>query len=172
MTATLQDIATLWTTLSKLGPTKRHLFRAGREILLAVDSILQIAEDYLVAVPLSSDKKTLSEFFITTCQRVVKTLAAPLDNGTEGEAQAIHNRVLESIIGVINEELGRLATATKSSPADRVKLQALTSIRETLDRQRTRLEELQVSDETPAVPVRRKRGPHATRNRFDKDAHR
>lgn len=180
MPASLQDIATLWSTLSKLGPTKKHLFRAGREVLLAVDSILQIAEDYLGTVPLSSDKKTVTDFFLSTCQRVVKGLAAPLEGGSQdasedeskGESNFIHNRVLESIIGVLNEELGRLATATKTSPADRVKLQALTSIRETLARQRTRLDANKEAGETPDVPMRKKRGNHATRSRFEKNAHR
>lgn len=105
LVSTLLGLSSVMDQLSELGPVKKHLFRAGREVLLAVQSLLRFVEEYVTRSPLESDQQQMVSGAISYAQKMIRTLVRQLPQGNEDEYRALHRKVMNSILEVLDHEI-------------------------------------------------------------------
>lgn len=132
-TSNLLSLGSLLGGLSELGTVKRHLFRASREILLAVNSLLGFADQYvsgLTSETVPADRQEMLSGVIRYAQKTLRTITRQLPRGDEAEYRALHHRVMGSILEVLDIEIKK--SSKNSSAKARMKVDVLQAIRNVL----------------------------------------
>lgn len=120
-----QEVSSLVNTLSQLGLARRHLFQAGREMLLLLQSLIDLAGGYTEGLKPTKTVVTTKEVL----EQVKGLTSAVLDkfpDGKKEEAEETRRAVFQSILGVLNDERERFLRA--SSPKVQLKREALETI--------------------------------------------
>jgi len=128
--SSLQSLTSLVGSLSELGIVKKHLFRASREILLAVESLLGFADQYTSKMSSDSDGQDTLNQVIRYAQKTIKSVAKQLPRDDEGEYQRLHRKVLRSILAVLEGEIKKMGRQTGSKA--KMKLDVYEAIRNVL----------------------------------------
>jgi len=105
----LLNIGSLLDSLSELGIVKKHLLRAGREILMAIQSLLGFADQYVSAKSTDSEHQQTISHAISYAQKTLRTLAQQLPRTDEEEYRSMHRKVMNSILEVLEKEIRKNA---------------------------------------------------------------
>jgi hypothetical protein len=136
LSGSLLNISSLIDGLSELGIVKKHLLRAGREVLMAVQSLLGFAEQYVSGRLAGNDSQQALQQVIGYAQKTLKTLAHQLPRSDEDEYRTLHRKVMNSILDVLESEIHRNAkTKNQKSPKSMMKAEVLEAIRKVLLKQ-------------------------------------
>lgn len=130
LTGSFLNIASLLNGLSELGIVKKHLLRASREVLMAVQSVLSFADQYVTDRTEDTDPQQAVRQAISYAQKTLRMLAQQLPRGDEEEYRTLHRKVMNSILEVIEKEIGK----NKKSKAQKsqMKSEVLEAIRNVL----------------------------------------
>lgn len=133
----LLNLGSLLDGLSELGVVKKHLLRAGREVLMAVQGLLGFADQYVSAqysakTTPSEHQQTISSA-IGYAQKTLRALAQQLPRGDEEEYRFLHRKVMSSILEVLEKEI-RKNTKLKNQQA-KMKAEVYDAIRNVLLKQ-------------------------------------
>src|SRR5262245_2895999 len=113
LSGSLLNLSSLLDGLAELGLVKKHLLRAGREVLLAVQGLLGFAEQYVAGQSEKDSQQTIQQV-ITYAQKTLRTLAERLPRTDEEEYKVLHRKVMNSILDVLEAEIHRSAKVPKS----------------------------------------------------------
>ncbi|MBI1909616.1 MAG: hypothetical protein HYS22_05550 [Deltaproteobacteria bacterium] len=130
MAASLLDLTLLLGNFSKLGNARAHVLKATREILLAVGEVLELAGRTVNQTTI--DNKQALGFLIANLQRVLHRVVSQIPHEEEEEFHEIRQKVISSIIGVINGELARTSQES-ATEKNRFKMDVLLSIKKVLE---------------------------------------
>lgn len=114
LTGNILNIASLLDGLSELGIVKKHLLRAGREVLMAVQGLLGFADQYVSARATGAEHQQTISSAITYAQKTLRNLAQQLPRGDEEEYRALHRKVMGSILEVLEREIRKNAGSPES----------------------------------------------------------
>jgi hypothetical protein len=143
LTSSLLNLTSLVGTLGELGIVKKHLLRASREVLLAIQGLLEFADQYVSNPNAGSDHQQTIHAAINYAQKTLRSLTKQLPRGDEEEYRALHRKVMNSILEVIEGEI-RKNTRQKNQKA-KMKVEVFDAIRNVLLRE-TYERETQESD--------------------------
>ncbi len=129
----LLNLGSLLDGLSELGVVKKHLLRAGREVLMAVQGLLGFADQYVSAKTTPSEHQQTISSAISYAQKTLRALAQQLPRGDEEEYRSLHRKVMNSILEVLEKEI-RKNTKLKSQQA-KMKAEVYDAIRNVLLKQ-------------------------------------
>lgn len=129
----LLNLTSLIDGLSELGPVKKHLLRAGREVLLAVEGFLGFADQYVSAGQSQGERQQVVRNAIVYAKRTVRMIARQLPRVDEEEYRVLHRKVLGSILEVLDKEIRK--TSRLANPKSKMKLDVLQAIRNVLLRE-------------------------------------
>ncbi|MBI2082120.1 MAG: hypothetical protein HYT76_00990 [Deltaproteobacteria bacterium] len=115
------EVSSLAGLFSQLGIARRHLFQAGREVLLLFQSLLELADRYAEG----ATKDVLSQV-----KGLTTAVLDKLPDGDEKKAEEMRQAIFQSILGVLEVEIGRFSRST--SPKTQLKREALETIVTTL----------------------------------------
>lgn len=133
LTSTLLSLSTVLGKFSELGPVKEHLFKAGREVLLATQSFLGFVEDYVGGSASESDRQQMVQGAIQYAQKAIRTLVRQLPRVDEQEYRALHRKVMGSILEVLDAEIR--GNARKNTQKSKMKVEVFEAIRNVLVRE-------------------------------------
>jgi hypothetical protein len=133
LTSNFLNIGSLLDGLSELGIVKKHLLRAGREILMAVQSLLGFADQYVSAKASDSDHQQTISNAINYAQKTLHALAQQLPRTDEEEYRSLHRKVMNSILEVLEKEI-RKNTKLKNQQS-KMKAEVYEAIRNVLLKQ-------------------------------------
>jgi len=128
--AGLLNISSLLGGLSELGVVKKHLFRASREILLAVNSLLGFADQYVSSLATEEQHQQILRNAISFAQKSLRAIARQLPRGDEEEYRTLHGKVMRSILEVLDGEIRKNSRLT--SQKGRMKVEVFQAIRNVL----------------------------------------
>ena len=128
----LLELAPFLKRLSELGVAKKHFLSAGREILLLIGSLLQVADNAVGETGDNVNAQTVKAV-LTTVRHSLHNLAAQLPSGDDEKFQLLYRSVAETIVRVIEEEIRKTPA---SSAKTKAKKEALESIRIVLQKER------------------------------------
>jgi hypothetical protein len=136
LSGSLLNLSSLVDGLAELGLVKKHLLRASREVLLAVQGLLGFAEQYVSGHLSGNESQQTIQHVIGYAQRTLKTLAHQLPRSDEEEYRTLHRKVMNSILDVLESEI-RKNTKSKNqkSPKSMMKAEVLEAIRKVLLKQ-------------------------------------
>ena len=129
-TSTLLQLTSLFEGLTELAPVKKHLLRAGREVLMAAQGLLGFAEQYVSSDRSETSQQQMIESAIGFAQRTMAQISSKLPRGDEEEYQALRRKVMSSILEVLEKEI-RKNTRLKSEKAE-MKVEVLKAIQKVL----------------------------------------
>jgi hypothetical protein len=137
LSGSLLNLSSLIDGLAELGLVKKHLFRAGREVLLAVQSLLGLAEQHVSGGLEGNDSQQTIQQVIGYAQKTLRTVAQRLPRSDEEEYRTLHRKVMNSILDVLEGEIRRNAKAPSSPKSQKSKMKAevLEAIRKVLLKQ-------------------------------------
>lgn len=136
LSSSLLNISSLLDGLSELGIVKKHLLRAGREVLMAVQSLLGFAEQQVSGRLSGADSQQTIQHVIGYAQKTLRTLAQQLPRADEEEYRTLHRKVMNSILDVLESEIRKNAKAPKSKDQkSKMKAEVLEAIRKVLLKQ-------------------------------------
>lgn len=130
LTGSLLNLSSLLNGLSELGPVKRHLFRASREVLLAASGLLDFANQYVSGLSREPDRQEMVHSAIRYAQKTLRTIARQLPRGDEEEYRLIHRKVMSSILEVLDGEIGK--SSKLKTQKSRMKVEVFEAIRNVL----------------------------------------
>lgn len=133
LTNSLLNLTSLFGTLSELGPVKKHLFRASREILLAVNSLLGFADQYVSGFSAHSGQNERQEMVraaIRYARKSVRSIARQLPRGDAEEYRTLHRKVMSSILDVLEGEI--LKNSKLTTAKAKMKVEVFQAIRNVL----------------------------------------
>ena len=107
LTGSLLNLGTLLDGLSELGVVKKHLLRAGREVLMAIQGLLGFADQYVSAKATDSDHQQTISNAISYAQKTLQSLAQQLPRTDEEEYRFLHRKVMNSILEVLEKEISK-----------------------------------------------------------------
>lgn len=140
--------------LSELAPIKKHLFRASRELLLAVQSLLHFVDQYVNSAASPSDNQQRIRNAIGYAQKTIRSVTRQLPTDNEGGYQAMHRKVVKSILEVIESEIRKHSSGNPPKPShslsqkSKMKLEALDAIRNALLKEMDETGGMQDHDDT------------------------
>ncbi|MBI2980983.1 MAG: hypothetical protein HYY44_01540 [Deltaproteobacteria bacterium] len=126
------DVNSLLSVLSQLGIAKGHLFRAGRELLLLFQTLIDVAGGCAEGLEPSRPVLTTKEL-LAQVRGVTAAILAKLPDGDEKKTQEMREAIFQSILGVLGVEIGRLSRSSSSKA--RLKREALEAIVATLQKE-------------------------------------
>lgn len=129
--SSLINISALLQGLGELGAIKKHLFKASREILLAVQSLLQMADGY-VSGP-GTDKYQAMASVLAYAQKTLRTVVARLPHDDDEQFAELQGKVFETILSVIDYEIKE--TGQQKNPKSKMKQEVLNAIRDVLTKE-------------------------------------
>lgn len=133
LTGSLLNLTSLLDGLSELGIVKKHLLRAGREVLLAADGLLGVADQYVSGKTAGGDSQQTLQQVIGYAQKTLKTLAQQLPRTDEDEYRSLHRKVMNSILDVLESEIRK--NAKSKNQKTKMKADVLEAIRKVLLKQ-------------------------------------
>jgi hypothetical protein len=133
LAGSLLSLTSLVGTLGELGIVKKHLLQASREILLAVQGLLEFADDYVSNLSSSADHQQTLRAAINYAHKTIRLVANQLPRGDDEAYRALHRKVMNSILEVIEAEI-RKNTRQKSQKAQ-MKVEVFEAIRNVLLRE-------------------------------------
>ncbi len=133
LTGSLLQLTSLLDGLSELGIVKKHLLRAGREILMAVQSLLGLAENYATGLTEGADRQQAIQSTIGYAQRILQSLAEQLPKGDDEEYRSLHRKVMNSILEVLEREIRK--NSKMKAEKSKMKSEVYEAIRQVLLRQ-------------------------------------
>jgi hypothetical protein len=133
LSGSLLNLSSLIDGLAELGLVKKHLLRAGREVLLAVQSLLGFAEQHVSNRMSGNDSQQAIQQVIGYAQKTLRTLAQQLPRSDEEEYRTLHRKVMNSILDVLEGEI-RKNTKAKNQKS-KMKAEVLEAIRKVLLKQ-------------------------------------
>ncbi len=101
----LINLTSLLGGLSELGTVKKHLLRASREVLLAVQGLLEFVEQYVSGSSSTTDRQQTLQAAISYAQKTLRSITRQIPRGDEDEFQALHRKVVGSILEVLEGEI-------------------------------------------------------------------
>lgn len=93
--------------LSELGDVKKHVFRAGKEVLLAFKELLEIVEQYISEVNAGGSSQQALQTALGYAQGTIHALVSKLPKNEENDYLSMHRKVMGSILEVIESEISR-----------------------------------------------------------------
>lgn len=135
LTDSLVGLTSILSGLSELGIVKKHLLRASREVLLAVQGLLEVVEQYVGEKP---DSQQSLHSVLTYAQKMIRHVAHQLPRGDEDEYRSLHRKVMNSILEVIEGEIRKnkrrrqTGHANQTSQTAKMKVEVLEAIRNVL----------------------------------------
>lgn len=133
LSSSLLNLTSLLDGLSELGLVKKHLLRAGREVLLAVQSLLGFAEQQVSGRLAGNDSQQAIQQVINYAQKTLRTLAQQLPRADEEEYRTLHRKVMNSILDVLESEIHK--NARSKNQKAKMKAEVLEAIRKVLLKQ-------------------------------------
>lgn len=133
LTGSLLNLTSLLDGLSELGIVKKHLLRAGREVLLAVDGLLSLADQYVSGKTPEGEVPQTLQNVISYAQKTLQTLAQQLPRTDEDEYRSLHRKVMNSILDVLEAEIRK--NAKSKNQKTKMKSDVLEAIRKVLLKQ-------------------------------------
>ena len=130
LTSQLLGIASLVSQVSELKGVKNHLFKAGREVLLATKSILDLVDKNVSDATSQTDLQEKVQIIIRYVKRVLKMLVKKLPQADEQEYRILHKKVIGSILDVLDSEIR--SNQKKKTQKSKMKAEALEAIRQVL----------------------------------------
>lgn len=127
------NLTSLLDGLSELGIVKKHLLRASREVILAVEGLLGVADQYVSGRSGEGDSQQKLQHVIGYAQKTLNTLAGQLPRSDEDEYRSLHRKVMNSILDVLEGEI-RKNTKSKNQKS-KMKAEVLEAIRKVLLKQ-------------------------------------
>ena len=122
------DVSSLFRSLGELGTIKKHLFTAGREVLLAIQSLLKIADGYVGAEAAGSSPPMT--MILGYAQKTVANLVERLPQEEGEKLSELRGRVFETILSVIDHEIAETCELKgQKSQKSKMKQEVLTAIR-------------------------------------------
>lgn len=134
LASSLLNLTSLVGTLGELGIVKKHLLGASREILLAVQGLLEFADQHVSGVSAggSNHQQTLHGV-ITYAHKTLRAVTRQLPRGDEEEYRALHQKVMNSILEVIEAEIRK--NARQKHQKAKMKAEVFSAIRNVLLRE-------------------------------------
>lgn len=126
----LLNLSSLVSGLAELAPVKKHLLRAGREFLLAINGLLGFADQYVSGDPTASDRQELLGSALKYARKAVRTIAQQLPRGDEEEYRMLHRKVIDSILDVLDGEIRK--NSRLPNPKAKLKVEVFQAIRNVL----------------------------------------
>ncbi len=102
-----QMAALMGGNLSELGDVKKHVFRAGKEVLLAFRELLEIVEQYISEVNAGGSSQQALQTALGYAQVTIHTLVSKLPKKDDDDYLSMHRKVMGSILEVIESEITR-----------------------------------------------------------------
>lgn len=133
LAGSLLNLGTLLDGLSELGPVKKHLLRAGREVLLAIQGLLGVADQYVSSRMSGADHQQTISHAISYAQKTLRNLAQQLPRSDEEEYRSLHRKVMGSILEVLEREIRKNAKLRNQS--SKMKAEVYQAIRNVLLKQ-------------------------------------
>ncbi len=136
LTSSLLNLASFVSGLSELAPVKKHVFRAGREVLLAIEELLEFVEQYVGESGLSVGKAVPPQTIqnvIDFAQKSIHKLAKQLPKGDEEEYKLLHRKVMSSILEVLDMEIHK--NSRRKNQKAKMKVEVFEAIRKVLLRE-------------------------------------
>lgn len=133
LASSLLNLTSLLDGLSELGIVKKHLLRASREVILAVDGLLGFAEQQVSGRLAGADSQQTIQQVINYAQKTLKTLAQQLPRTDEDEYRSLHRKVMNSILDVLEGEISK--SAKSKNQKSKMKAEVLEAIRKVLLKQ-------------------------------------
>ncbi len=127
------NVTSLLDGLSELGIVKKHLLRASREVILAVDGLLGFAEQQVSGRLSGADSQQTIQNVINYAQKTLKTLAQQLPRTDDDEYRSLHRKVMNSILDVLEGEISK--SAKSKNQKSKMKAEVLEAIRKVLLKQ-------------------------------------
>jgi hypothetical protein len=141
------NLSSLLDGLSELGLVKKHLLRASREVLLAVEGLLGFAEQYVAGRLSGGDSQQALQQVIGYAHKTLKSLALQLPRSDEDEYRRLHRKVMNSILDVLEGEIRKSTKAHhQKSQKSKMKAEVLEAIRKVI------LKQMYEQDSETAVP--------------------
>lgn len=130
----LFQLASLMSNFSELGHVKKHVFRAGREVLLAFKELLEIVDQYIADVNDGGSTQQALQTALGYAQGTIHQLVKKLPRSDEEDYRSMHRKVMGSILEVIESEIGRSqkVKSQKSQEKAKMKAEVLEAIRKVL----------------------------------------
>ena len=133
LTGSLLSLGSLLDGFSELGIVKKHLLRAGREILMAIQGLLGFADQYVSAKTTPSEHQQTISNAISFAQKTLRALAQQLPRVDEEEYRSLHRKVMNSILEVLEREIRK--NAKQKNQQARMKAEVYDAIRNVLLKQ-------------------------------------
>ena len=127
LAGSLLTLSSFLNGLSEFSDVKKHLLRASREVLLAVQGLLEVAEQYVAS---SADNPQSLSGVISYAQKTIRTIARQLPHGNEEEYRMLHRKVMNSILDVIEGEIRK--SSRVKNPKSKMKSEVFEAIRNVL----------------------------------------
>ena len=136
LSGSLLNLSSLIDGLAELGLVKKHLLRAGREVLLAIQSLLGFAEQHVSGHLAGNDSQQAIQQVIGYAQKTLRTLAQQLPRSDEEEYRTLHRKVMNSILDVLEGEIRKnIHGKNQKSQKSKMKAEVLEAIRKVLLKQ-------------------------------------
>src|SRR3989338_6958 len=133
LTGNILNLGSLLDGLSELGIVKKHLLRASREVLLAIQSLLGFADQYVSGGTDGSDHQQTISNAIGFAQKTLQNLSQQLPRSDEDECRSLHRKVMGSILEVLEREIGK--NARHKTQKSKMKEEVFEAIRNVLLKQ-------------------------------------
>ena len=128
----LLNLSSLLGGLAELAPVKKHLLRASREILMAVQGLLNFADQHVSSSDEKDQQQTIHQA-ISFAQKTLRHLARQLPKGDEEEYRTLHRKVMMSILDVLDTEIQK--NERSKNQKTKMKAEVFQAIRKVLLRQ-------------------------------------
>src|SRR5262245_59815758 len=133
LSGSLLNLSSLIDGLAELGLVKKHLLRAGREVLLAVQSLLGLADQHVASHLSGNGSQQALQQVIGYAQKTLRTLAQQLPRSDEDEYRTLHRKVMNSILDVLEGEIHK--NNKVKNQKSKMKAEVLEAIRKVLLKQ-------------------------------------
>ncbi len=130
MSPGLLTLSNLLGGLSELSTVRKHLFRASREVLLAIQDLLGFADQYVGNLTSKADQQEVIRSAIVYAQKTLRGLAQRFPKGDDDEFRSLHRKVLGSILDVLEGEIRK--NSKQKSQKSSMKVEVLQAIRNVL----------------------------------------
>ncbi len=130
LSQSLLHLSSLLGSLSGLTEVRDHLFKASREVLLAVQGLLDMADQYVQDVSGTTDKQASLQGIIQYAQKLIKTVTKQLPQNDAEGFRVIHRNVVSSILEVIEGEMKKAGRS--HHPKAKMKLEVFEAVRKVL----------------------------------------
>lgn len=124
----LLDFSILLRGLGELGTIKKHLFKASREVLLATQSLLSVADGYVGQS--NADRGQAMATVLGFAQKTISRITEMLPHEDEDQFHELQGKVFGTILSVIDHEIEE--TGNLKNPKAKMRQDVLAAIRTVL----------------------------------------